>query len=48
MASVVVDAKKYKTKEKKARDTPTLVTTGSDILKRFEQLGPSELFSPKD
>ncbi len=34
-------------KEKKTRDTTTLVTTSSEIMKRLEQLGTSELFRLK-
>jgi hypothetical protein len=44
---VVVVAKKDKMKEKKARDTIALVTTGTEILNRLEQLGPSELLRLK-
>ncbi len=40
-------AKKDQAKEKKARDTTVFVTTGSEILKRLEQLGPSELLRLK-
>ena len=35
------------TKDKRAKDTTSLVTTGSEILKRLEQLGPSELIRLK-
>ncbi len=42
-AVVVAAAKKNQAKDKRARDTTALVTTGSEILKRLEQLGPSEL-----
>jgi len=42
-ASVVVVAKKDQAKDKRARDTTALVTIGSEIMKRLEQLGPSEL-----
>jgi len=34
-------AKKNQAKEKKARGTTALFATGSEILKRLEQLGPS-------
>jgi hypothetical protein len=34
-------AKKDQAKDKRARDTSALVLTGSEILKRLEQLGPS-------
>ncbi len=40
-------AKKDQAKEKKAKGTTALVTTGSEILKRLEQLGPSELLRLK-
>ena len=47
-ADVVADvAKKDQAKEKRAKDTPALVTTGSEILKRLEQLGPCELLRLK-
>ncbi len=39
--------RKISEREKKIRDTTTLVTTGSEILKRLEQLGPSELLRLK-
>ena len=44
-ATAHVAAKKDQAKEKKARDTTALVTTGSE--KRLEQLGPSELLRLK-
>ncbi len=34
-------AKKDQAKDKRARDTSALVLTGSEIMKRLEQLGPS-------
>jgi hypothetical protein len=40
-------AKKELSKEKKARDTIALVTPGSEIMKRLEQLGPNELLRLK-
>ena len=40
-------AKKDTTKDKRAKDTTSLVTTGSEILRRLEQLGPSELLHLK-
>jgi hypothetical protein len=40
-------AKKNTTKDKRAKDTTSLVTTGSEILRRLEQLGPSELLRLK-
>ena len=45
VAAIDVAAKKDQAKEKKARDTTALVTTGSE--KRLEQLGPSELLRLK-
>ena len=36
-------AKKNTIKDKRAKDTTSLVTTGSEILKRIEQLGRAEL-----
>ena len=41
--AVAAGAKKDQAKDKRARDTTALVTTGSEILKRLEQIGPSEL-----
>ena len=40
-------AKKDQAKDKRARDTSALVITGFEILKRLEQLGPSELLRLK-
>ena len=42
-AAAAASAKKDQAKDKRARDTTAFVTTGSEILKRLEQLGPSEL-----
>ena len=47
MAAVVAAAKKDQAKNKKTKDTTALVTTGSEILTRLEQLGPSELLRLK-
>jgi hypothetical protein len=48
MAAVAAaDAKKDQAKNKKTKDTTALVTTGSEILTRLEQLGPSELLRMK-
>ena len=41
-AAVAAAAKKDQAKDKRARDTTALVTTSSEILKRLEQLCPSE------
>ena len=46
-AAAAAAAKKDQAKEKKARDTTALVTTGSEILKRLEQLGLFELLHLK-
>jgi hypothetical protein len=46
-AAAVDAAKKCTTKDKRAKDTTSLVTTGSEIMKRLEQLGPSELLRLK-
>ena len=40
-------AKKDQAKNKKTNDTTALVTSGSEILTRLEQLGPSELLRLK-
>ena len=40
---LLLPMKKDQAKDKRARDTTAFVTTGSEILKRLEQLGPSEL-----
>ena len=40
-ATIVIAAKKYQTKEKKARGTTVLFTAASEITKRLEQLGLS-------
>ena len=42
-AVVAAAAKKGTPKDKRARDATALVTTGSEILTRLEQLVPSEL-----
>jgi len=42
VAPVVAD-KKGTTKDKRAKDTTALITTGSEIMKRLGQLGRSEL-----
>jgi hypothetical protein len=42
-ADAAAAAKKDQAKDKRARDTTALVTIGSKVLKRLEQLGPSEL-----
>ena len=39
-AFAVAAAKKDQAKNKRAKDTTALVTTGSEILQRLEQLGP--------
>ena len=46
-AVVAAAAKKNTTKDKRAKDNTSLVTTGSEILRRLEQLGPSELLRLK-
>jgi hypothetical protein len=46
-AAAAVAAKKDQAKDKRAKDTTVLVTAGSEILKRLEQLGPSELLRLK-
>ena len=43
----VADAEKDQAKDKSARDITDLITTGSEILERLEQLGPSELLRIK-
>ena len=42
-AAAAAAAKKDQAKDKRARDTTAFGTAGSEILKRLEQLGPSEL-----
>jgi hypothetical protein len=42
-ATDLAAAKKDKAKDKRAIDITTMLTTGSEILKRFEQLGPKDL-----
>ena len=42
-AAIVAAAKKNQAKDKRSKDTTALVTTGSEVLKRLEQLGPNEL-----
>ena len=42
-----VAAKKDQAKNKRAKDTTALVTTGSEILQRLEQLGHGELLRLK-
>jgi len=39
--------KKDQAKDKRARNITALVTTGSEILQRLEQLGPYEMLRPK-
>jgi 6-phosphogluconolactonase/glucosamine-6-phosphate isomerase/deaminase len=46
-AAAAADIKKDQAKDKRAKDTTALVTTGSEIKKRLEQLGPSELLRLK-
>ena len=46
-AAAAAAAKKDQAKDKRAKDTPALVTTGSEVLKRLEQLGPNELLRLK-
>jgi hypothetical protein len=46
-AAAAAAAKKNQAKDKRARDTATLVTAGSEVLKRLEQLGPNELLRLK-
>ena len=48
VADVVVVAKKGQAKVKREKGTTTLVTTGSEILKRLEQLSPSEMLHLKE
>jgi len=42
-AAAATAATKDQAKDKRARDTTALVIIGSEIMKRLEQLGPSEL-----
>jgi len=44
---IALAAKKDQAKDKRAKYTTALVTTGSEIMKRLEQLGPSELLRLK-
>ena len=46
-AAAAAAAKKDQAKTKKTKDTTALVTTGSEILTRLEQLGPPELLRLK-
>ncbi len=47
VAAATTAAKKDKAKTKKTKDTTALVTTGSEIMTRLEQLGPPELLRLK-
>jgi hypothetical protein len=42
-AAAAAAVKKNQAKDKRAKDTSALVLTGSEVLKRLEQLGPNEL-----
>ena len=46
-AIVAATAKKEMNKDKKARETTVLMTKGSNLLLRIEQLGSSVLDAPK-
>ena len=42
-AAIVAAGKKDQAKDKRERDTTVLVTAGTEIPKRLQQLGPSKL-----
>jgi hypothetical protein len=45
--TAAVAAKNDQAKDKRARDVTTLVTNGSEILQRLDQLGPNEMLRLK-